>query len=702
MCFRLLPALLVSLFFSLESSMNLLAKQPDFDDISGWIERQLKYTGNPSLSVAVVKEGEIVFARGFGWADKQKRRKANEHTSYSLASISKPITATGIQLLAQAGKIDVDQPANRYLGKSGIQNPFGEDDEITVRQLLNHTSGLGLHYQFYYHGDEYPVPDRDTTIDHYAIATRQPGTSYYYCNLGYGILDYIITRQSGKSYPEFMQRALFESLGMQNSFAGLPSEKQKNVAVRYDRQGNPLPLYEFDHDGGSAVYASAHDLAQFALLHLEDQFQEVLKPQYIQQMQHPTAEINQNSGYAMGWRVDEGEYRIVSHTGGMPGVSTRLSLVPEQNLAVISLSNCESSLPHQAVKKILSEMLENYPYDHSRLLLPARRVQPPAFQVPDSLAGTWAGTIQTYEGPRKLHLWLGKDGHCRAKLEGQLVTILTDPGFQNGLLTGTISGDLQTSDTSRVKHVLRLRLQLSEDQLVGAVEAVTNMSSQWVQGQKVLPRAYYGLSHYTQLKRASTVGSQQSLLPADNLKGWEIIKQYDFKNHGPIEVKQGILKLGKGSPASGVRIQGEFPRMNYEVELEARRVAGSDFFCGLTFPIHDTYCTLIIGGWGGGVVGLSNIDTMAAVENETTRYLEVEDKRWYKIVLTVSEERIQVWIDNLEFANVKTREHKFDIWWEQEPARPFGLVSWNTGAEFRNIRIKPVHVDLLKDPADQQ
>ena len=104
---------LALLLGSLESPMNLQAKEPDFDDISSWIQRQLDYTGDPGLAVAVVKDGEIVFAKGFGWADKENRRKADEHTAYSIASISKPITATGIQILAQAGKIDIDQPANK-------------------------------------------------------------------------------------------------------------------------------------------------------------------------------------------------------------------------------------------------------------------------------------------------------------------------------------------------------------------------------------------------------------------------------------------------------------------------------------------------------------------------------------------------------------------------------------------------------------
>ena len=147
MRFLVLPAIATLLSFSMESLMTAQATEPDFDEISGWIERQLEYTKDPSLSVAVVKDGTILFAEGFGWADKQRRKRADAHTAYSIASVSKPLTATAIQRLAEAGKLDVDQPANTYLGKAKITNPFGEADDITLRHLMNHTSGLGLHYQ---------------------------------------------------------------------------------------------------------------------------------------------------------------------------------------------------------------------------------------------------------------------------------------------------------------------------------------------------------------------------------------------------------------------------------------------------------------------------------------------------------------------------------------------------------------------------
>ena len=131
----------------------------------------------------------------------------------------------------------------------------------------------------------------------------------------------------------------------------------------------------------------------------------------------------------------------------------------------------------------------------------------------------------------------------------------------------------------------------------------------------------------------------------------------------------------------------KIPTSNYILEVEAQRVDGSDFFCGLTFPLGKDPCSLILGGWGGGVVGLSNIDNMAAVENESTGFLDVEDDRWYQIRLRVTTESIQAWIDGKEYFSVPTDSHKFGIWWEQEPVRPFGIASWFTSTQLKNIRL---------------
>ena len=110
--------------------MTAFAAKPDFKEATAWIERQMRVHGDPALAVAVVKDGRIVWEQGFGFADVQKQTKATEHTLFSLASISKPLTATGIMLLEQNGKIALDQPANTYLGEAKIRAQVGDASDM--------------------------------------------------------------------------------------------------------------------------------------------------------------------------------------------------------------------------------------------------------------------------------------------------------------------------------------------------------------------------------------------------------------------------------------------------------------------------------------------------------------------------------------------------------------------------------------------
>lgn len=179
----------------------------------------------------------------------------------------------------------------------------------------------------------------------------------------------------------------------------------------------------------------------------------------------------------------------------------------------------------------------------------------------------------------------------------------------------------------------------------------------------------------------------QSLFDGKTLKNWRVIKINDFELHGKVYVKDKAIVVEKGKPASGIAFTGKVPRMNYEVSLDAKRIDGNDFFCGLTFPVEKTYCTLILGGWGGGTTGLSNVDDAAAVENETSSYTEFKQNRWYAIRLRVTEKKIEAWVDKEQIIDLDTSDRKFSIWWEQEPARPLGIATWYTTAALRNIRL---------------
>jgi len=181
----------------------------------------------------------------------------------------------------------------------------------------------------------------------------------------------------------------------------------------------------------------------------------------------------------------------------------------------------------------------------------------------------------------------------------------------------------------------------------------------------------------------------QPMFDGQSLKGWRITS---FDGGGKVEVLDGLLTLGTGDPFTGVNYTNESPRLNYEISLEAMRVSGSDFFCGLTFPVRDSFCSFIIGGWGGSVVGLSNIDGMDASENETTHFIDFVNGRWYRIRLRVTEQKIEGWIEQKKVVNITTAGRRISQrFGDIELSKPLGIASWMTSAAVREIKIRNVN-----------
>ena len=120
-----------------------------FDDARAKIIEFVKESGVASVSVAVAKDGKIIWEEAFGWANREKRIKATPHTMYSLASISKPITATGLMVLVERGHIDINKPVNSYLARGKLTAYEGNVSEATVKRLLHHTAGLPMHWHFF-------------------------------------------------------------------------------------------------------------------------------------------------------------------------------------------------------------------------------------------------------------------------------------------------------------------------------------------------------------------------------------------------------------------------------------------------------------------------------------------------------------------------------------------------------------------------
>jgi hypothetical protein len=174
------------------------------------------------------------------------------------------------------------------------------------------------------------------------------------------------------------------------------------------------------------------------------------------------------------------------------------------------------------------------------------------------------------------------------------------------------------------------------------------------------------------------------LFNGKDLKGWKVS---DFAGAGDARVEEGKLVLEMGV-MTGVTYTNPIPRMNYEVSLEAMRAEGSDFFCALTFPVGENPCSLIVGGWGGGLVGLSSLDGEDAANNETTTFMNFEKGKWYHVRLRVVPDRIQAWIDEDRVVDVVTTDRKLSIRIEVEPSLPFGIATWSTTGVLRNIQLR--------------
>jgi hypothetical protein len=170
------------------------------------------------------------------------------------------------------------------------------------------------------------------------------------------------------------------------------------------------------------------------------------------------------------------------------------------------------------------------------------------------------------------------------------------------------------------------------------------------------------------------------------LAGW---KETPFTNHGTVTIEESAIVLSRGKPMTGVTWMADFPKSGYEVRFEAMRVEGNDFFASLTFPVGDSFATFVAGGWGGDIIGVSSIDGWDASDNETRSYFTFEDGRWYRFRLTVTTERIRVWIDEQQVVDLKIAGRTMSLrHGEIKLSAPFGFASYGTKGALRKIEYR--------------
>jgi CubicO group peptidase (beta-lactamase class C family) len=481
---------------------NETIPNPRFDEVRGTIIKAIADGEIPSMSVAVAQGGEIIWEEAFGWANREAMIEATPHTMYSMASISKPITTTGLMILVERGEVDLNEAVNTYIAPAELTAFEGDAEDATVTHILNHTSGLPVHYSVFYQDEPFrQPPSPNESIRRYGILVHPPGAVYQYANFGFGLASTIIANVSGRSFADFMKTEVFLPLGMTHTSVDVGPGLEEYAAIRYDDQGKPVPFYISDHPGASQVYASGHDLIRFGLFHLGHTLPEqrqIITRESIDLMKQDSDPSPDNDRYGLGWFLsgDEYGYSIAWHTGSMRGTNTMLKFVPSEDIAVVVMVNTYSDLRQEIPRDIIGVLLPDYGEKWAEAK--AREGgggDRETFEPGPELLGTWEGTLTTYDEIIDVTFTIQEDGDVHVELEGQMATLLDRARFSDGYLTGSSYGTIPSGDARAHPHNLSYRLLLSGGMMRGYV--TTGFTTE---------RSYGNFSSYLKLERVPEGG----------------------------------------------------------------------------------------------------------------------------------------------------------------------------------------------------
>lgn len=314
-------------------------------------------------AIAIVKDGKIVYQKGFGVKSKLTNQPVNEHTNFAIASNSKAFTTTALAMLVEEGKLKWTDKVVDHIPGFTMYNPYVQQN-FNIQDLLTHRSGLGLgmgDLMFFPDGSDFTIDDLLSSFQYFKPVSAFR-TKWDYDNLLYLVAGELIARKSGVTWEEFIRTRIFEPLGMDNTYPSLESMLDKsNLASPHNTAGGDykvLPNYqEMINGAAGGIYANVNDLAQWMLLQLNkgkygrDLGQQLFSENSQREMWkiHSTLNASKNprynshfSGYGLGWFLTDKKGNMeVSHTGGLPGMLSRTLLIPDINLGIVILTNTE-------------------------------------------------------------------------------------------------------------------------------------------------------------------------------------------------------------------------------------------------------------------------------------------------------------------------------------------------------------------------
>jgi CubicO group peptidase (beta-lactamase class C family) len=344
-------------------------------EVDALVERTLKTFDVPGIAVGIVKDGKLVFAKGYGVTNINTGQKVNANTLFGIASNSKSFTTAALAILVDEGKINWDDKVVKYLPEFKMYNDY-VTKEFTIRDLLTHRSGLGLgagDLMIWPDGHDFTPKDIVQNIQ-YLKPVSQFRTKYDYDNLLYVIAGEVIEKVSGKSWCDFVETRIMQPIGMTHSASSWSRLKDTtNVIVAHVPTNGKLeviPRYT-NHifDAAAGVYSSVNDLGKWLIVQLNDgkynndqqlfskkQHDEMWKPQTIMPVPDTKPYKTLFRNYALGWRVEDVNGHLqVSHSGALDGVFTQTLMIPEIKLGIIVLTNQQSGPSFSAISNTLKD-----------------------------------------------------------------------------------------------------------------------------------------------------------------------------------------------------------------------------------------------------------------------------------------------------------------------------------------------------------
>ncbi len=349
------------------------APQTALAGFDAFVEQTIKDWRVPGLGVAIVKDGRVVLARGYGARELKSRAPFDKDTLFPIASSSKAFTAMGVAILVDEGKLSWDAPVREHLSGFGMVDPAAFAG-LSLRDMLAHRSGLPRHDAIWYHNTTLTRPELAARI-RYMEPTAPFRTRFQYNNIMFVTAGQIVERVAGQDWETFTRTRIFEPLGMtRTNLSATESSSDANHYTGYrvklgERIETPFYKSTALMNPAGGIYSTPTDMSRWLLVQTnggKSGETQLVSPALVAEMQSPVTPIDATSEhpavtpplYAMGWFTDTYRgLRRVHHGGNLPGASMMVSLIPDKRLGVSVMANLEGSrLPEMMVRQIIDRM----------------------------------------------------------------------------------------------------------------------------------------------------------------------------------------------------------------------------------------------------------------------------------------------------------------------------------------------------------